>query len=159
MGSIPCSRIAATCAGTSRRPRSPPWIFGWSVFTRPSSISGKPVWSLTWRTGTPASARSFAVPPVERISTPSAGRPRANSTTPRLSLTLTSARRTSAIGEFLDVDARDAPPDGGQHLVRDGLAPAGELVRADAVAEEGDPVPGCCTGDVRHVDHRVVHAD
>jgi hypothetical protein len=34
------ARIASTCAGWSRRARMPPWIFGCSVFTRPSSISG-----------------------------------------------------------------------------------------------------------------------
>ena len=48
---------------------------GCSVFTRPSSISGKPVTSATSTTGTPDSRSSFAVPPVERISTPRAARP------------------------------------------------------------------------------------
>src|ERR671932_614926 len=42
----------------------------------------------------PASASSRAVPPVETISTPSSVRPRAKSTSPRLSDTVSSARRT-----------------------------------------------------------------
>src|SRR5687767_13554575 len=42
----------------------------------------------------PASASSRAVPPVETISTPSCARPRAKSTSPRLSDTDRSARRT-----------------------------------------------------------------
>ena len=44
---MPCAPSAARCAGTSRRARMPPWTFGCSVFTRPSSISGKPVTSAT----------------------------------------------------------------------------------------------------------------
>src|ERR1043165_7641794 len=50
----------------------PPWIAGCSVFTRPSMISGKPVWSLTSITSTPASRRVLAEPPVDRIATPCA---------------------------------------------------------------------------------------
>src|SRR5919202_1731260 len=42
----------------------------------------------------PAPSSSRAVPPVETISTPSSASPRANSTSPRLSETLSSARRT-----------------------------------------------------------------
>ena len=45
-------------------------IFGCIVLTRPSSISGKPVTSLTSRTGMPASRRRRAVPPVEISSAP-----------------------------------------------------------------------------------------
>src|SRR5919202_6814923 len=41
----------------------------------------------------PASASSRAVPPVETSSTPSSVRPRAKSTSPRLSETVSSARR------------------------------------------------------------------
>src|SRR5574337_1246962 len=94
MGSIPWARSWARCSGLSRRARIPAWIFGWSVFTRPSSISGNPVTSATSRTFTPDSRRSLAVPPVERISTPRAASPRQNSTAPVLSWTLTRARRT-----------------------------------------------------------------
>ena len=36
---------ARRCSARSRRPSRPPWICGTSVFTRPSRISGKPVWS------------------------------------------------------------------------------------------------------------------
>src|SRR5262245_35462805 len=77
----------------------------------------------------PASASSLAVPPVERISTPRAASARANSTRPRLSLTLSSARLISGI-ELLHVDARHPLAHAGQHLVRDRLAPPRELVRA-----------------------------
>src|SRR6187399_2217737 len=89
---MPCSRIAMASSGRSGRPNRPPWTLGWSVFTRPSMISGKPVRSETSRTVTPASARNRAVPPVERSSTPSASRTRAKASSPRLSETLSSAR-------------------------------------------------------------------
>src|SRR4051794_11159674 len=46
------------------------------------------------RTDSPAPESSRAVPPVETISTPSSASPRANSTSPRLSDTVSSARRT-----------------------------------------------------------------
>ena len=67
-----CVCNAAICAGTSRRASKPPWILGCSVFTRPSSISGKPVWSATSVTGRFASANSLAVPPVDRSVMPNA---------------------------------------------------------------------------------------
>ena len=66
MSSIAFSAAWARCPGLSRRARSPPWIFGWRVFTRPSMISGKPVWAPTSVTGRPFSTSIFAVPPVER---------------------------------------------------------------------------------------------
>ena len=44
--------------------RMPPWIFGWSVLTRPPSISGSPVASDTGTTGIFCSSRARAVPPV-----------------------------------------------------------------------------------------------
>src|SRR5215213_594053 len=46
------------------------------------------------RTERPAPSSSRAVPPVDTISTPSSASPRANSTSPRLSETVRSARRT-----------------------------------------------------------------
>src|SRR3954466_13674857 len=46
------------------------------------------------RTDRPAPTSSRAVPPVETISTPRSERPRANSTSPRLSETVRRARRT-----------------------------------------------------------------
>src|SRR5918992_996018 len=91
---MPAARMAARCVGSSRRASRPAWIFGCRVFTRPSSISAKPVYAETSLTASPSFCRSRAVPPVERISTPSAASARANSTTPDLSETLTSARCT-----------------------------------------------------------------
>src|SRR6516164_1495184 len=76
---------------SSRRASRPPWIFGCSVLTRPSSISGKPVCEATSVTAMPASARSLAVPPVDNRRMPSAASSRASSTTPVLSETEISA--------------------------------------------------------------------
>ena len=73
IGWIPCARIASRSSGRLRRARIPPNIAGWRVLTRPSIISGKPVTSETFTTGSPAVAIAFAVPPVEINSTP--GRP------------------------------------------------------------------------------------
>src|SRR3954451_12970211 len=67
---------------------------GFSVLTRPSRISGKPVYSSIARMSMPWSRSSRAVPPVETISTPRSARPRAKSTSPRLSETVRRARRT-----------------------------------------------------------------
>jgi len=64
---------------------------GWSVFTRPSIISGWPVTSATSVTGSPASCRARAVPPVESSVQPRSSSARASSTTPVLSETLSSA--------------------------------------------------------------------
>ena len=80
----------------------PPWIAGCSVFTRPSMISGKPVWSLTSITSTPASRRVLAEPPVDRIATPCAASALPSSTSPVLSDTEISARSIfarSGVGE------------------------------------------------------------
>src|SRR6185369_3206910 len=94
MGAMRAFSMAAMCSRSSRRARMPPWIFGCSVFTRPSSISGKPVCAETSVTGTRSFSRSFAVPPVERIWMPRAASALQSSTTPDLSETLTSARWT-----------------------------------------------------------------
>src|SRR4051794_27285876 len=67
---------------------------GLSVLTRPSRISGEPVYSSIARVSMPDAARNLAVPPVETISTPISASPRAKSTTPRLSDTVMSARAT-----------------------------------------------------------------
>ena len=48
----------------------PAMDLGWSVLTRPSIISGKPVKSEMSRTSRPASRKARAVPPVETSSTP-----------------------------------------------------------------------------------------
>src|SRR5436190_20459826 len=91
---MPCSLSVATCSGLSRSASTPAAIFGLIVLTRPSSISGKPVTSSIGRVSIPASARCFAVPPVETISTPSSLRQRAKSAMPVLSDTVISARFT-----------------------------------------------------------------
>src|SRR3990167_5680971 len=104
-------------------------MVGCSVLTRPSSISGKPVCSATSVTGSPASASSFAVPPVDSSLTPSACRPRANSSTPVLSETEISAVvMVSLLLDQLVVEqlapqrvAVDAQPVGGAALVAFGL--------------------------------------
>ena len=88
-----CSASDAMCAGRSRRASKPPWILGCRVLTRPSSISGKPVWSATSVTGRPLSASSLAVPPVDSSLMPSACRLLARSTMPVLSDTDRSAVR------------------------------------------------------------------
>ena len=85
---MPLAAMASMCSLTSLRARMPAWIIGWSVFTRPSSISGKPVTSSTSFTAMPFSFRSLYVPPVEMISTPMAASSFAKSTTPVLSETL-----------------------------------------------------------------------
>ena len=93
IGSIPCPSTAATCSAFPRICRMPPCTLGCSVFTRPSSISGKLVSPLISRTASPASRSAFAVPPVETSSTLCFASARANSTSPALSVTLSSARR------------------------------------------------------------------
>src|SRR5258708_468263 len=97
--STPCDLIASRSSGRWRRARIPPWIFGCSVLTRPSIISGKPVMSETLVTGSPASARAFDVPPVDTSWTPRARNSLAKSIRPALSETLRIAR---ILGVFLD---------------------------------------------------------
>src|SRR3954452_24425590 len=82
------------CCGSPRRASSAACSRGCSVFTRPPRISSWPVNSETSVTSSPASRSGVAVPPVERISTPSAASPLAKSATPVLSETDISARRT-----------------------------------------------------------------
>src|SRR3982074_2718382 len=80
----------------------PPWIAGCRVFTRPSMISGKPVWSLTSTTVSPASRSALAEPPVDRISMPCPASALPSSTRPCLSETEISARSIfarSGVGE------------------------------------------------------------
>ena len=54
---MPCSSAGARCSGSSRTASSPAWIFGCSVLTRPSRISGKPVRSSIGRTSMPGLAQ------------------------------------------------------------------------------------------------------
>ena len=92
MGSMPASSRFALCSWLERSARRPPWILGWSVFIRPSIISGNPVTSATSVTASPAARNAFAVPPVLRISKPSAISAEAKSATPDLSVTEMRAR-------------------------------------------------------------------
>ena len=121
----PCARA------TSRRASRPPWIVGCSVFTRPSSISGKPVSSATSVTGRPASASSLAVPPVDSSFTPSACSARANSTMPVLSET-----EMQAQWSWCRNSMRRAPLD---QLVFEQLAP-------QRVAVDAQPLGRLATG-------------
>ena len=43
IGLMPARLMSAMCFALPRTARMPAWILGWSVFTRPSSISGNPV--------------------------------------------------------------------------------------------------------------------
>src|SRR5262245_31428647 len=98
-------------------------MLGCNVFTRPSMISGKPVTVATSVTATPAARKVLAVPPVDKISKPSASRARANGASPSLFATLSKARRfargllsseaTGASGEAFEAEAED-------RCVRDG---------------------------------------
>src|SRR5947207_15189067 len=80
------------CDALWRSNRIPPKTFGVNVFTRPPRISGAPDHLAIGVTSTPASVRCFAVPPVERISTPRSRSALASSTMPRLSETERIAR-------------------------------------------------------------------
>src|SRR3546814_13906619 len=73
---------------------SPPCTLGCSVLTRPSIISGKPVWSDTSFTASPASRSALAVPPVDSSSTPCRASACPSATSPVLSDTESSARVT-----------------------------------------------------------------
>ena len=79
------AETSAMWSGFDRSARMPPAMAGWSVLTRPPSISGAPVTSATSMQGIPASARAFAVPPLEISSQPISVRPRASSSRPVLS--------------------------------------------------------------------------
>ncbi len=85
MASIPFASKSAKCSGLDRSARIPPWIFGWSVLTRPPSISGEPVTVATSWCATPASPSAAAVLPLATSSQPSPDSPRASSTSPSLS--------------------------------------------------------------------------
>src|SRR5665811_2108830 len=103
MAGMPCCSSAASCSGLPRAASSPPWIFGCSVFTRPSIISGEPVTSETSTTSSPSLRSAFAVPPVETSAMPRSLSALAKSTRPALSLTESSARVTFRVSMGLDV--------------------------------------------------------
>ncbi len=89
---IPCCSAASRWLGLSRRQSNPPCTLGCRVFTRPSIISGNPVWSLTSVTGISSSRSNLAVPPVEsRVKPWLCTRARAKGTNPDLSLTESNA--------------------------------------------------------------------
>src|SRR6266568_3917605 len=94
MGRMSRAWTSASSAASPRRYRMPPWMRGWSVFTRPPRISGACVNSPTGVTFRPASARARCVPPVDRSSMPRAARRRAKGTRWTLSETDRMARRT-----------------------------------------------------------------
>ena len=94
---MPFSLIASMCSGMSLLARIPACTLGWSVLTRPSSISGNPVTSETSFTSNPFSFRSLYVPPVDMISIPRAASSLAKSTIPFLSETLIIALLTVAV--------------------------------------------------------------
>src|SRR5579871_3201141 len=85
--------VCITASSVPRRPSRPPCTRGCSVLTRPSMISGKPVYADTSVTGRPERRSSSAVPPVDSSVMPRATSACASSTTPVLSETLMSARR------------------------------------------------------------------
>src|SRR5207248_962303 len=79
-----------------------------SVLTRPSSISGNPVTWATSVTGSPASCRARADPPVEISATPCDTSPRANVASPVLSLTEIRARRIGRGASVITADPVEA---------------------------------------------------
>jgi len=70
MGARPSEASVSMCAFSLRRARRPAWMAGWSVFTRPSRHSGKPVTLDTSVTAMPVFLEVLGRPPVERISQP-----------------------------------------------------------------------------------------
>src|SRR5215216_4590117 len=86
----------------------------------------------------PCAPSSRAVPPVETISTPSSTRPRANSTSPRLSDTLRSAllMRTSP------ASTGSTPPVAASAIVLLSYAHAARIVRVERNTARGDQPHG-----------------
>src|SRR5512139_192398 len=153
MGAMP-SR-AMTASSVPRRPSRPPWIFGCSVFTRPSMISGKPVTDDTSRTGMPAAASAFAVPPVEISSTPRAANARARSVSPVLSETESSARRTGR-SMCLSGPARSGRQPEFAQLLAQGAAGDAEDHRRLALVAAGVVEHGAEQGFLDLTQHHVV---
>src|SRR5215469_8701616 len=168
MGVMPWASMARMCSGLERMASRPPAILGCMVLTRPSSISGKPVTSLTSLTGMPALRIRRAVPPVEMSSAPVAARADAKSTIPVLSVTLRSTREIRAITRTITRGSGGPRPRNGHfqrgHAVGVGGATQARVVGADqggytvehALADFGavDKV----FGDVLDADSQVVVA-
>src|SRR5215213_2840060 len=124
------SRVtSATWLSLARSWRIAPKTFGVSVFTLPPRISGAPDHCEIGVTAMPASVRCFAVPPVERISTPLALRTRARSVIPVLSETERMARSMLPMQSEIA-----APQDSGRTDVAAGLLPD-EVVEVDEVGD------------------------
>src|SRR5215210_647288 len=101
-------------------------------------ISGKPVKPSIDRTVSPASRSCAAVPPVETSSTPRAARPRANSTTPVLSDTDSSARRIRTSPGCVTSDPPSGRDDSGSRLHPD----VPRIARIEPHRAAGDPADG-----------------
>src|SRR5438067_163701 len=142
---------SATCAGLERSNRIPPKTFGVSVFTRPPRISGAPEYLAIGVTSMPASVRCFAVPPVERISTPRSRSALASSTMPRLSETERIARSIAiqydALRQVAHASAGFLPDEDLQ------IRHVGHRVR---VADRGDPESSGAIVERRGVAARVL---
>ncbi len=135
MRSMPAALMVSMCSALSRRASRPPWIFGCSVLTRPSRISGEPVWAATSVTVRPESASSLAVPPVDSRRTPRVARARANSTMPVLSDT-----ESRAVSIFM---VRDGSGAGAPFSFRsDGKS--GVRARRYARRPRAKAIPGYC---------------
>src|ERR1043165_2716286 len=138
---------SSPCAALSRSKRIAPKTRGVRVLTRPPRISGAPDHVAIGVTAMPLSARWFAVPPVERISTPRAVRARARSTMPVLSETDRIARSTFRIQD----DAARLAPD-----VREEVRRVGDGV---GVADRGDAEGGGAVVERRRIAARVLLRD
>src|ERR1035441_1178621 len=137
--------MAAMCAGLSRMARMPPAMVGCRVLTRPSSISGNPVTSLTSATGMPASRSRRAVPPVEISSAPMAARPEANSMMPVLSVTLSSTQQVCDLGGGDAGSAKQASrAAGGDQFGAHGGEAGGEFDDAGLIGDAEQYAGGLC---------------
>ena len=139
-------RDARRAPGSGRRCRGcasrPPWIFGCSVFTRPSIISGKPVTSATSVTATPASRALGGAAGRDEVDAVLA-RARAKSTRPVLS------RRRSARGQ--SCSWRDAS---GMHRCNRSEPRLQAAMRHRRSGLRVQPPRTCFVGSTRHVRRR-----
>ena len=152
MPSIPCAAMSPACR--SRCARSPPWIAGWSVLTRPSIISG---WPVTWETSvtsSPAARSSRAVPPVETSATPRRAKPSAKGTRPIRSEAEISARRGVTRSGGARIGGRWVGHGAPRRRARRDHAPAARLARVRrgaargpeplaSLPRRGQPIRGC----------------
>src|SRR4029453_601847 len=151
---MPCARI--TSASCLRRPRIPPCTRGCSVFTRPSIISGKPVYSATSRARIPAAASAWNVLPVERISAPASASATATALRPLLSETLMSARR---IGRLASCPSPPPPRSAVKKSVLEHSVGLQLFSQRSSVQSEHVRGARLVARDVRHhaLEHRTFH--